>query len=270
MGNRYTCKQTFEEWCLINNRQDILDLWDYDKNDCSPADVPVGTKKKYYFQCANGIHDSYDRRIDRITKNSDHILICKQCEDEGLYKKDLTGMVLGDLTVLYLDEEKSKNKNKIDYWFCKCSCGNIVSVSAYKLNSGKKSICGKANKHKKKENSEILNDLRRTPEYYQFRKNVIIKDNAKCIITGKRPKDIEVHHIYSYALYPDDRFNPDHAVCISKEYHCCYIPGSFHYIYGKNDTTPEQFQDYVNMKRKEIGNNEFFDVYKYMEQNRAE
>ena len=28
------------------------------------------------------------------------------------------------------------------------------------------------------------------------------------------------------------------------------------YIYGKNDTTPEQFQDYVNMKRKEIGNNE--------------
>ena len=37
MGNRYTCKQTFEEWCLENNRKDVLDLCDYEKNDVLPS-----------------------------------------------------------------------------------------------------------------------------------------------------------------------------------------------------------------------------------------
>ena len=48
MGNKYYYK-TFEEWCLENNRQDILDLWDYDKNNKSPSEVPAGTKIKYFF-----------------------------------------------------------------------------------------------------------------------------------------------------------------------------------------------------------------------------
>lgn len=76
MGNRYTCKQTFEEWCNNNSRQDILDLWDYDKNNCLPSEMPSGTKQKMYFKCPNNIHKSVAKRILTITDKPDHKLIC--------------------------------------------------------------------------------------------------------------------------------------------------------------------------------------------------
>ena len=260
MGNRYTCKQTFEEWCLENNRKDILDLWDYEKNDVLPSQVPSGTKKKYFFKCHNGIHESELKRILSITDKHDHRIICKQCESEGLYKMDLSNQVFGELTVLYKDKERSNNKSNIDYWVCKCTCGNIISVDTYKLRDGKKTICGKMGKHK----STKEPNPRYTPEYQQYRIGVIAKDHCKCIITGERAINPEVHHIYPYALYPTERFNIDCGVCISKEYHSTSYPGSFHSIYGVYNNTPEQFQDYVNMKRKELGIEEYFDVYEYM------
>ena len=29
-------KKSFYDWCIENNRQDVLDRWDYELNDCSP------------------------------------------------------------------------------------------------------------------------------------------------------------------------------------------------------------------------------------------
>ena len=29
-------KKSFYDWCVENNREDILDRWDYELNDCSP------------------------------------------------------------------------------------------------------------------------------------------------------------------------------------------------------------------------------------------
>ena len=265
IGNRYSYKQTLEEWCIDNNRQDILDLWDYDKNNVLPSEVPSGTKRKYYFKCHNGIHNSETKRILSITDKSTHRIICKQCEAEGLYREDLTGRIFGDLTVLYRDEEKSKNPYRIDYWVCRCSCGNIVSVDRYKLVYGKKTICGKAGRHKlSSSESKKLSDFRDTPEYRQYRIGVITKDKSRCIITGEKIKNPEVHHIYPFALYPKERLDINCGVCISKEYHSTCNPGSFHSVYGVYNNTPEQFQEYVNMKRRELGIEEFFDVYEYM------
>ena len=60
----------------------------------------------------------------------------------GKYK-DLTGMVLYGLTVIKMDEEKSKEKHR-GYWFCKCnSCGKVVEYSTdYLLNRKKSNSCG--------------------------------------------------------------------------------------------------------------------------------
>ena len=261
MGNKYTCKQTFEEWCLSNNRQDILDLWDYDRNDVLPSEIPFGTKKRYYFKCHNGIHESETKRILTITERTDHRIICKQCESEGLYKMDLTGKVFGELTVLQKDEEKSSRK--LYYWICKCSCGEILSVDQNKLRNGEKTACGVDGEHKL---IKLFNEqeIRHSSEYYKYRDAVIAKDNGKCIITGKEAINPEVHHIYPFALYPHDRLDVDCGVCISREYHSTNCPGSFHNVYGTQNNTPEQFQDYVNMKRKELGIEEYFDVYEYM------
>lgn len=61
--------------------------------------------------------------------------------------KDLTGMVFGELTILYLDKErmaknKIKNNSRITFWCCQCSCGRIASIDASSLKSGNSKSCG--------------------------------------------------------------------------------------------------------------------------------
>ncbi len=59
------------------------------------------------------------------------------------YKVDLTGKTFSLLTVLSLDEERTK-KSKDKYWICKCSCGNenTKSISTNALLSGSTESCG--------------------------------------------------------------------------------------------------------------------------------
>ena len=54
--------------------------------------------------------------------------------------KNLKGEKFGRLTVLDIDEEKSKPK--IIYWKCRCDCGNIKSILRSQLTSGKTQSCG--------------------------------------------------------------------------------------------------------------------------------
>lgn len=275
MGNRYICKYTFEEWCFKNNRMDIIDLWDYEKNDKLPSEVPYGTKKRYWFKCPNGIHESETKRISNITDKPSHQIQCLQCTNgfSGRTRENLTGQVFGELTVVEWDNIKSK-ETKNSYWICKCSCGNMVSVSAPRLKSGYKTICGGKFNHRNMNeinnnkniidmfNPDYLKELRSSPEYSQYRRHVMEKDGYKCIICGSH--NIEVHHIYPFSSNPHDRFNPDTGICMCKEHHSVSSPISFHSIYGRFDNTPEQLEEYVNIMRQMIGNYEYFDVYDYM------
>lgn len=56
-------------------------------------------------------------------------------------RHDLTGNQYESLTVIKLDEEKTKSKGRT-YWVCKCKCGNIVSVLAGNLIAGTTTSCG--------------------------------------------------------------------------------------------------------------------------------
>lgn len=264
MGNRFVFDKNFGKWCVENNRQDILDAWDYEKNDFSPFEIPFGTKMRAYFKCCDkNVHPSESKRILTIVENTHRKLICKQCQAEHC-REDLTGQTFGQLTVIKFDEKRSKDSQRMPYWICKCSCGNEVSVDEYKLRKGNKTSCGRKNRHKNvNEDQEALNKLRRSGKYYKFRNDVIAKDNGKCIISGETD-DIEVHHIYSFSFHPEYRYDVNCGVCISKKYHSTNCKDSFHSLYGTIDTTPEEFEEYVNLKRKELGINEHFDVYEYM------
>lgn len=55
---------------------------------------------------------------------------------------DRTGYKFGYYVVIELDEKRSK-ENRINYWFCQCICGNIVSIDARNIVSGRNnSNCG--------------------------------------------------------------------------------------------------------------------------------
>ena len=69
--------KSFEDWCISNNRQDILDLWDYELNDKKPDEICFATHNNYYFKCSKGIHKSELKKLSRIT--SGHNIICEQC-----------------------------------------------------------------------------------------------------------------------------------------------------------------------------------------------
>lgn len=48
---------SFEQWCIDNDRNDILKRWDYDKNMCLPSDIGYMSNNKYFFKCPEGKHD---------------------------------------------------------------------------------------------------------------------------------------------------------------------------------------------------------------------
>lgn len=44
-------KMSFYEWCIQNNRNDLLDRWDYDLNNVIPSEILHSSNKSYYFKC---------------------------------------------------------------------------------------------------------------------------------------------------------------------------------------------------------------------------
>jgi hypothetical protein len=57
--------------------------------------------------------------------------------------KDLTGQRFGRLVVLGLDKSKGGNPNRPgSYWFCRCDCGNELTVRGNSLKIGDTKSCG--------------------------------------------------------------------------------------------------------------------------------
>ena len=68
---------SFEDWCIENNKQDILDRWDYELNTCKPNEIAYSTRKQFYFKCERNIHDSELRDLNNISSGRD--CGCRKC-----------------------------------------------------------------------------------------------------------------------------------------------------------------------------------------------
>lgn len=86
--------------------------------------------------------------------------------------KDLTGLKVNRLTVLYRDKTKPSGHQKPVYWVCKCDCGNITSITTNHLTRGDIYSCGCYRNEKVKE--AIGLDL----VGKRFGKLTVIKDNG--------------------------------------------------------------------------------------------
>lgn len=87
-------KKSFERWCLDNDHQDYLNLWDYELNDKKPSEIGCGTNDSFYFKCLLGVHDSEIKKIASLTcicgktgsfKTS---VKCNKCNSFGQYLLD--------------------------------------------------------------------------------------------------------------------------------------------------------------------------------------
>ena len=271
-------KVTFKQWCINNNRQDLLDRWDYEKTGFGPEDITYASAKPVYFKCPEGIHESSMRKVYVITsKSSDqHDFKCKEClAGHAPTYEDLIGKQFGELTVLGIDEEKSKKKNgkTVLYWKCKCSCGNETSVASNSLRNGEQVTCGDKSIHNRGENnpnwkggitSELLSN-RTSKEYKEWRNSVYKKDWYTCQCCGASGSDSELnaHHILSFADNKELRFDVSNGITLCSDCHHIKTIGSFHNLYGTNDTTPEELEEYINNKRKELNIPIEFSLEKY-------
>ena len=70
------------------------------------------------------------------------------CSWYGDKAEDLTGQQFGKLTVLKRNKDKN-NKNRNAYWDCQCECGNIRTVDASSLRTGKITKCYNCSKKTK-------------------------------------------------------------------------------------------------------------------------
>lgn len=70
---------SFYDWCIDNERNDLLDRWDYKLNNFYPNDISYRSGKYVYLMCNHDdTHFSEKFRIDHITNNITKTE-CKQC-----------------------------------------------------------------------------------------------------------------------------------------------------------------------------------------------
>ena len=85
---------SFKKFCEDINRQDILDLWDYDLNDKGPDEITKQTNEKMYFKCPRGLHESSKIIVATLTSQlmkGKEYKICKACNSIGQYIIDKYG-----------------------------------------------------------------------------------------------------------------------------------------------------------------------------------
>lgn len=115
--------KSFKTWCYENNRQDLLDLWDYELNDKSPDQVSCCTADSYYFKCAAGRHGSTLHKIHCVARRSNNKKMCTKCNSFAQYAIDKYGDNVLDL---YWDYDKNvvnpweiQHASKAEVWL-KC------------------------------------------------------------------------------------------------------------------------------------------------------
>lgn len=258
-------RKLIKENSLGSKISNIEFIWS-DKNESSPYEYSPHSGKMVWWKCENNIHEDYKRTIaNSFNKN----FTCPKCAIENNKRGfiDLTNMQFGEYKVLKYDEDNAKH----GYWLCQCSCGIIKSVNSSHLKDGSIKSCG-GGIHKSKENSPtwkggITSELilaRNNSQYDKWRLDVYSKDYYTCQCCGKS-KDIvkNAHHFYNFVDNISDRYNIDNGITLCEECHAFKFSGSFHNIYGTKNNTPEQLEEYINKRRKEIGIDELFTVKSY-------
>lgn len=114
-----------------------------------------------------------------------------------------------------------------------CYCKNCASKV---LKSGKNSHFWNSNL-----TEEERSDSRNYPEYYNFIKKVLARDNYTCQCCYKTLSgDAQVHHLNGYNWYKEGRTDETNAVTLCENCH-----RNFHIKYGRGNNTREQYEEWI-------------------------
>ena len=137
--------------------------------------------------------------------------------------------------------------------YCKHNYDNLVycmKCSCTLFHSGKNN----KNWNPNKTVDERLNG-RCYPEYKEFVKSVLARDNYTCQVCGKKnDENVEVHHLYGYAGFPKYRIDQTQALVLCETCHKAFHNWhGQHYGYAnKGNCTREQFEEWCGKAVKEL------------------
>lgn len=101
--------KSFEDWCIENNKQRYLELWDYKLNKKLPNEVAFQSEHKFYFKCPQNKHESELYIIKNLIKHKTYDVMCIKCNSFAQYGID---NICSDFLEKYWDY----NKNKVNPW----------------------------------------------------------------------------------------------------------------------------------------------------------
>ena len=242
-----------ETWCNHNNKTDLLNEWDFDKNNVSPHEILPKSTKKIWWKCS--LNHSYDMALYLRTRENK--CGCPFCSVP--IKKILKGFNDLATTHSYILDEWDFSKNNISpdeissgsgkkVWW-KCPFGHSYQQSiAYKVKSLKKSTCPYCSHHKVLKG---FNDLATTHSYildeWDFSKNNISPDEISAGSGKKVWWKCPFGH--SYQSTPYNRCGKMHSGCpiCDKENHTSFQEQAILYYIKKF------FPNTISSDKKQIG-----------------
>jgi 5-methylcytosine-specific restriction endonuclease McrA len=133
-----------------------------------------------------------------------------------------------------------------------CPNGHMFSVKwSHFKNDGTR--CVRCLHDSMKKDNQHIQRMRERADYINWRKAVWERDNYTCQVCGRRGNKLNAHHLYSYADYPDKRLDLENGVTLCFECHSHKSPVGFHRIYGLLHNTREQFEEYREWRRQQLG-----------------
>jgi hypothetical protein len=158
--------------------------------------------------------------------------------------RDITGKRYGRWAVI------GKCNGSVEYWECRCDCGNDGVVSRCNLLRGWSQSCGCLQKERVKEvgekNKRFTDEEMRLrgirPNIRSWRKAVIQRDGGECVICGVSGELI-AHHKDSWIISVEGRRDVDNSTTVCRVHH-----EEFHNKYGKGSNTNEDWLKYVEEK----------------------
>lgn len=210
---------TFKDWCIENNRQDVLDRWDYQLNEYNPEEIGYGSTFKQWFKCTRGLHESELHSIGSITSKEYNKISCKKCNSFAQWGIDNLGE---DFLDMYWSKE-----NIIDPW---------------NISKGNKNIkilikCKEKDYHEDYETySDIFYRNSRCP--YCSGRKIHYKDSfAQWGIDNIDKNFIEKYWSDKNTLNPWELTKNNNKKvwikCINKDYHEYYLTQCSHFYSGK-------------------------------------
>lgn len=78
-GNQFAVTKSFYDWCVENNRMDLNDRFDAEKNGCTTKEVGYKSNLKWWFKCPRGLHDGDQYFMYFVSNNPSRDLVCRKC-----------------------------------------------------------------------------------------------------------------------------------------------------------------------------------------------